>query len=215
MEFESPIKGKDGDTYIKLQVLENCIVEYNSSDTIPKPVDVPSLHIYIAEIAKQFETFSVKWIKPPIFSVNFIKNLSHNWKYESYNLPTYSESIKTLHVRQTWCPEQIQISRGKYILHWSLVFVEYKTIDIPSGQNDFIEIPFCDDLSIAVTIIKSPRARIIQKIREARIRAAAAKWKLNALLDSYYTKYGTTEGLHKESDLSSEIDSNNESSAKK
>jgi hypothetical protein len=214
MEFESPIRGRDGSTYIKIHAIENCSVDFISSDSIPKPGNIESLHVYVAQLAKDFEIYSIKWIKPPIFSIDFIKNLSHNWKYESHPHPVYQANMKTLNVRQVWCPEQIQIIRNKYTLHWTLISVEYKSDAVPSGEDDFAAIPYCDDLSIAA-IIKSPRARIIQKIRIARIRAAAAKLKLNTLTDSYYTKYGITEGLHKESDLSSEIDSNSESSAKK
>ena len=214
MEFESPVRGRDGSIDIKVNTETNCLVEYLSSDKIPTPKDVTSLSIYCAEVARPLESYSIKWLSSPIFAMYFIKNLSHKWDYKSHVYPQYSDTIQTFNVRQVWCPDRIQIIRGSYIFYWNLVSVEYKAVDISSGQDEFPDIPYSNDFEIA-TIIKSPRAKLIQKIREARIRATAAKCKLNILLDSYYTKYGLTEGLHKESDLSSEIDSNTESSAKK
>jgi hypothetical protein len=232
MEFESPVKGQDGHIIIKMQVANKLSVQYTTSDKIPTPDKSLELYSYIGIIAEKFEEFSIKWFTAPVFSTHFLKSIEHQWLYELEH-PKYSDTITKFTVRQSWSPKQIKLVRGKYIIHWSLASVEYipvtgfdTNIIVDNFSNssplvacsgpldESIYIPYAEDLSVA-TIVKSSRARVKERIRRARIRAAMAKWKLNDLLDSYYTKYGTIEGVDKESELSSEIDSNSESNFKK
>jgi hypothetical protein len=232
MEFESPLRGQDGHIIIKVQVANNLSVQYTTTDKIPTPDKCLELQVYIGIVGENFEEYSKKWLTSTIFSTHFLKNIEHEWIYELEH-PVYSDTLSKFTVRQAWCPKQINIGRGKYIIYWSLVYVQYIPITgfdtneivdnfsnstplLPSSGpvDESIHIPYAEDLTVA-TIVKSSRARVKELIRRARIRAAKAKWKLNELLDSYYTKYGTIEGVDKESELSSEIDSNSESNSKK
>lgn len=233
MEFESPVKGKDNNIIIGLRVANNLSVQYTTVDKFPIPDKRLELNVYLGVIAKGFEEYSLKWLTSTIHSPHFLKIIAHNWSYESQPLPMYSDSNTRFTARQIWCPTQIIIERTKYFLYWKLVFVEYIPIHgfdtnviadtfsnstplLPSSGpvDESIDIPYASDLTVA-TIVKSSRARTKERIRRARIRAAKSKWKLNMLLDSYYSKYGSIEGLDKESELSSEIDSNTESNSKK
>jgi hypothetical protein len=232
MEFESPVRGQDGYIIIKMEVSNNLAVQYTTSDKIPTPDKSLELYVYVGIIAEKFEEFSVKWFTAPIFSTHFLKSIEHQWVYELEH-PKYSDSITKFTVRQTWSPTHIKVVRAKYIIYWNLTAVEYIPVSgfdtnvivdnfsnstplLPSSGpiDDSVHIPYAEDLTVA-TIVKSTRARAKERIRRARIRATMLKWKLNDLLDSYYTKYGTIEGVDKDSELSSEIDSNSESNSKK
>ena len=233
MEFESPVKGQDNRIIIRLQVANNLSVQYTTTDKYPIPDKRIELVVYLASIAKNFEEYSVKWLTSPVSSTHFLQRIEHKWSHELYAPPAYSESKTRFTARQVWCPKQIILEHRKFIVDWILQSVEYLPIFgfdtnvivdkfsnstplVPSSGllDESIDIPYALDLTVA-TIVKSSRARTKERIRRARIRAAKSKWKLNELLDSYYTKYGAFEGLDKESELSSEIDSNTESNSKK
>lgn len=213
MEFESPTRNHHGETIIRMNPSNTFICIYSSKLKNPVPDGVNILKAYVGEIARNFETYSVKWLSSPILSQNFINNLSHNWNCEI----STDEIEKIVTVRQTWLPTYIEIKRGKYLLHWKLTSTQSENnvnTVLSSGQDDDSNIPYADETVIATTL-QSPRARIKEKIRVARIKATALKWKLNELMESYYEKYGTFEGIDKESPLSSDIDSNPETNGKK
>jgi hypothetical protein len=213
MEFDSPLKDSDGHTYVILRVNEPLTVIYDVAGVYPTPPETSSdLAMYTARIAKQFEEYSVRWFPTPVFSVYFIKNLEHNWIYTTQPDPSLTK-WGTISARQVWSPEMVKSIRGKYQITWTLLSTEYNPVSVLSGQDDGVEIPYCED-SAPVSIQMGLRAHLKKKIRTSRIRAAAAKWKLNELIESYYTKYGSLEGVDKGSELSSEIDSDIEPSAK-
>jgi hypothetical protein len=204
MEFESPIRTSNYNLSIKVKILNKLILDIESSNSKISPENhILELKEYLIPIADEFEKYSLKWMPSRIDSTYFLSNIVHEWKCSISDVST-DTNINTF--RQFWELEEIKIIRDQYILHWNLYYVEPISLADSSGQNDVNTIPYFDDAPL--TIFKNPRARIREKIRRARIRVTALKLKLHEMTDAYYTKYGLFEGTKKESDLSSEIDSN-------
>jgi len=208
MEFESPISDRMGNINIQMAVVDNLVTCYSSTSKTPVPDTNSELIVYCGEIAREFEGYSVKWFSSPIFSSQFLKQVIHNWNYNSILPPTYFEEGQTITVRQIWCPEKIHMLHGKITIHWKLIKCEYNTSPVSSGREEIHEIPYSTEIE-PFEIKLSLRSKLKQKIRQARIKTATAKWKLTKLTEMYYTKYGTLEGIDKDSELSSEIDSDN------
>ena len=204
MELESPIRTSNGNITIKIKILNKLTIDVNSPYSIyTPPNNLRELTKYLIPIANELENYSLKWMPSQIKSINFLDHIVHKWDHSTIctqadtNLNTF---------RQLWELVEIQIIRDQFILHWNLYYVQEIPSSDSSGQTDVNSIPFSDE--VPLTIFKNPRARIREKIRRARIHVTALKLKLNELTDSYYTRYGTLEGTNRESDLSSEIDSN-------
>lgn len=208
MEFESPISDRMGNTNIQIAVVDNLVTHYLTTSKIPVPDTNSELNMYCGEIARYFEGYSVKWFSSPILSSQFLKQINHSWNYNSLPPPAYFEEGQTITVRQVWCPEKIHMLNGKFTIHWKLIKGEYNTSPVSSGREEIHEIPYSTEFE-PFEIKLSLRSRLKQKIRQARIKTATVKWKLAKLTEMYYTKYGTLEGVDKDSELSSEIDSDN------
>jgi hypothetical protein len=213
MELESPIRDRQGNITIQIAVVENLITHYSSTSKTPVPDTTSELMMYCGEIARYFEGYSVKWFPSPILSAQFLKQIIHAWNYNFTPPPTYFEEGQTITVRQIWCPEKIHMLHGKITIHWKLVKGEYSTAPVSSGREEINEIPYSTEVE-PFEIKLSLRSILKQKIRRARIKTVTAKWKLTKLTEMYYTKYGTLEGIDRDSNLSSEIDSDIDSSAK-
>jgi hypothetical protein len=204
MEFDSAVRNtRTGTISIKMNTAEKLIVIYPTSDPLPNPEETLDCKLYIASLAKHFETYSKKWLSAPIFSMHFLKNYSNEWNHGTQRGDRLSQECT---VRQVWCPTEIQIKQGKYTIFWTILTNENMGIITSSGQDVFNEIPYAQESEIPI-IQQSLRSLLKKRIRKARIKAAGAKWKLNELLRSYLVKYGTLDGVDKESELSSEIES--------
>jgi len=204
MELESPIRTSKGEISIKIKILNKLTIDVHSPYSIFSPPDhLRELGNYLIPIANEFENYSLKWMPSQIKSINFLDHIVHKWDHSTIcaqpdtNLNTF---------RQLWDLVEIKIIRDQFILHWNLYYVQEIPISDSSGQTDVNSIPFSDDTPLI--IFKNPRAKIREKIRRARIHVTALKLKLKELTNAYYTRYGTLEGTNRESDLSSEIDSN-------
>jgi hypothetical protein len=204
MELESPIRTLKGEISIKVKILDKLIIDVNSPYTIFSPPDnLRVLTDYLIPIANEFENYSLKWMPSQIESTKFLDHIVHKWDHSTLH-SQIDTNLNTF--RQLWELVEIQIIRDQFILHWNLYYIQAIPPSDSSGQTDMNSIPFSDDTPL--TIFKNPRARIREKIRRARIHVTTLKLKLKELTNAYYTRYGTLEGTHRESDLSSEIDSN-------
>ena len=204
MELDSPIRTSKGEISIKIKILNKLTIDVYSPYTIFTPPDhLRDLINYLIPIANEIEKYSLKWMSSQIKSSNFLDHIVHKWDHSTI---CAEADTKLNTFRQLWELVEIKIIRDQFILHWNLYYIEEIPISDSSGQTDVNSIPFSDDTPL--TIFKNPRARIREKIRRARIHVAALKLKLKELTNAYYTRYGTLEGTNRESDLSSEIDSN-------
>ncbi len=223
MELEPPIKISDQSYIIKVNVETNIIVIYPSresgSHTTP-PDTAEALQEFIRTLATTYELYSKRWFYNQVNAIAFLKRLSHVWQFEShqpYSGPLPENGSGSILVRQVWCPEQLHILPRSIQVHWKLVEASY-TVEKPSGLLGSVATLPLEEMSLdtisatgggqegsSVNLhLSDNRQRALRKVREARLRAAVAKWHANELLTRYYERYGTTELLDGDSVLSSD-----------
>jgi len=219
MEFDNPVRRSNGIIHIKIESNNILLLDYTTSETKPEPKDTYELISYIKEISSTFQDYSKRWFNTDIKHITFMESVVNVWKYESDQLPAYTDVIKKVKARQEWTVNSMDLDGDIYKINWNIHSCEYTPIiniekNSVSGCDEYVDIPYAEDSDVP-TIIKSPRATIKERIRRARIKATAAKLKLEMLTESYYIRYGSLEHIDRDSELSSEIDSNTESVPKK
>lgn len=214
MEFDNPVRRSNGTIHIKIASNNILSLDYETSESAPEPKDTYELISYIKEISITFQEYSKRWFNADLKHVSFMEGVENVWKYENNQVPTYSDVIKVVNVHQEWIVESMDVYEKTYKINWNLHSFKYTPITnmekkLVSGCDQYVDIPYAEDGDVP-TIIKSPRATMKEKIRRARIKATAAKLKLELLTESYYNRYGSLEHIDRGSELSSEIDSNTE-----
>ncbi len=219
MELEAPIKISEQSYTVKLHVENPIEVSYPSreSGTHTTPIDtLDALQPFLQQLGALYETYSKRYFHVAMPIMGFIRRLSHVWQFEShqpYSGPAPDPSQPPILVKQLWLPEQLHVLPRIIQLHWKLVHASY-SVQQPSGfaNGEPVADPILTD-SIPMNLVEGPamnlalagtRARALRKVREARMRAAAAKWRADFLIARYYERYGTTELVDGDSILSSD-----------
>lgn len=222
MELAAPVKISDQSYTIKIHIEAPIEVSYPSreSGTHTTPIDtLEALQPFLQQLASLYESYSKRYFHVAMPVMGFIRRLSHVWQFDShqpYSGPVPDSSQPPILVKQVWLPEQLHILPRIIQLHWKLVHASYG-VQQPSGftQGNSLSDPVPTD-SIPMNLVEGPamnlalagtRARALRKVREARMRAAAAKWRADILIARYYERYGTTELMDGDSILSSDEES--------
>ena len=206
MEYESPVR-HDAMTYtIPIRTTKFMEVVYSStvsgSNTTP-PLDSIVCMAYIADMASLYEEYSKKWFNRPVMSIIFAKNVAHEWSHGSttpyISNPRY-ESVP-IEVYQSWYPESISIKSNKYQINWRLVtckYTEHRLENAPSGELELepkpAEVSYGQN-QIQMVLKRTSRSEYHQKIRKARLIAAASNARLHKLLLRYTEKYGEVDNV--------------------
>ena len=134
----------------------------------------------ISGIVSMFLAESAQYFQSPIRPEYFIARVKHNWAdVEDLGF------AGTPRVR--WIPTTIRIFTSRFEIDWEVNSIE-KDI-IPSGFVEGpVETPISPELEGAVDLLPVTRAR--RRVREARLRVAAARLRAEHLVESYYKKYG-------------------------
>jgi hypothetical protein len=224
MELDAPVKLSDQSYTVKINTESNITVQYPSREsgthTTP-PETAEQLQVCIRALAAMFETYSKRWFHNQVQAFVFIKRLSHVWQFEShqpYSGPLPENGRGEIQVRQTWCPEQLHILPRNIQIHWKLLSASYE-VEKPSGLLS-TGLGSLEEFSVDTLPeaggggatgppgfdlrISGVREKALRKVRAARLRAAVAKWHANELVARYYERYGTTELLDGDSELSSD-----------
>lgn len=216
MELDAPVRISDQSYIVDIHVEGNIVVEYPSRETgtHTTPESTEPLQEFMQRLAATYEEYSRRWFHNQVTTIAFMKRLSHLWQFDSHQpyagaLPEGGQSIL---VRQTWCPEKLHILPRAIQLQWKLLSASYE-VEKPSGffqpapLEEFSVENFPEEGAVNTGMdlhLSSVREKAIRKVREARLRAAAARWHANELVARYYERYGTTELLDGDSVLSSE-----------
>ena len=121
----------------------------------------------LSGMASLFIAGSDKHFVAPLTVKQFIKQATHKWNR------VFDEEL-TDDLRITWIPLLIRVIKGGFEIEWGIHSVD-RTIQI---RPEFI------------TPEEGDRARRRQKIRESRLRLAAAQLNAERLVANYYSKYG-------------------------
>ncbi len=212
------MKISDQSYTVKLNTESNITVTFPSRETgthVTPPESAEPLQEFLRTLAAMFESYSKRWFHNQVSAMAFIKRLSHIWQFESqqpYTGQLPEEGRGAITVRQTWCPEQLHILPRTIQLHWKLVSASYE-VEKPSGllsagtleEFSVDAVPEAGGAPAGFDLrISGVREKALRKVREARLRAAVAKWHANELIVRYYERYGTTELLDGDSELSSD-----------
>lgn len=225
-ELEAPVKISDQSYTVQINTQHTIEIAYPSREsgahTTPPDTAEPFQQFFQA-LAPVYEAYSKRWFHTPMPPMGFLRRLSHMWLFDShrpYSGPVPDENQPAILVRQVWRPDKLQILPRVIQLHWTLVRASYE-VEQPSGfsgggegatayadpiSTDAIPMVLNETAPAANLSMSSLRARALRKVREARMRAAAAKWRADTLIARYYDKYGTTELMDGDSILSSDED---------
>ncbi len=219
MELDAPNKISDQSYTVQIHIENPIEVSYPSRESGAHTTPVDTMDVFqpfLQELAIRYEVYSKRYFHVAMPVMGFMRRLSHIWKFDShqpYTGPVPSPSQPAILVRQVWMPEQLHVLPRVLQLHWRLVHASYG-IEQPSGftQDGRLSDPISADV-IPLNTIEGPpvnlalattRARALRKVREARMRAAAAKWRADTLVARYYERYGTIELVDDDSILSSD-----------
>lgn len=221
MELEAPQRVSDQTYMVNINTESNITVQYSSRETgshTSPPDNTDEIQAFLRILAPQYEALSKRWFHNEIGIFAFMKRITHHWEFGSH--APYMGQVIPVQVRQTWCPEKLQILPRSIQLHWKLVDVSYEIPGLRDGGGGAstaaaaaaIEEVSLDSFSGGGTSgfgeidlhLSGVRERALRKVREARLRAAVARWHANELLVRYYERYGTTELLDGDSELSSD-----------
>lgn len=222
MELEAPQKVADQTYRVNISVESNITVQYTSRETgthTTPPETADEIQAFLRILGPIYEGYSKRWFHTDMAIFAFLRRLVHHWDFA--NQEPYTGSALPVQVRQVWCPDHLQILPRSIQLHWTLVNVSYETerasgpaaAAAPALPLEEVSLDsVMDGPSMAITPgfpevdlhIGGARELALRKVREARLRAAVAKWHANELMVRYYERYGTTELLDGDSVLSSD-----------
>jgi len=135
----------------------------------------------LSGMASLFIAGSAKHFVQPLTVKHFIRHAVHKWNR------AFDEEF-TDDLRINWVPLTIRVIKGSFEIEWGIHSID-RTLQI---RPEFIT-PEADD-----------RARRRQKIRESRLRLAAAQLNAERLVAAYYSKYGG--GTLSDSSLTSDLE---------
>lgn len=122
----------------------------------------------VSGVGSLFIEASVKYFIHPLNLQHFIRNSRHTLNADRI------EGGLSDHLRVNWIPLTVRVINGLFEIQWGAHSVD-RTVQIPG------EMPIPES---------GERARRRQKIRESRLRLAAAKLNAQQLVAAYYEKYG-------------------------
>jgi hypothetical protein len=227
MELEAPQKVAEQTYRVNISVEANITVEYTSGETgthTTPPDTTDEIQAFLRVLGPIYEDYSKRWFHMDMSVFAFLRRLVHHWDFAQQE--PYTGSTLPVQVRQVWCPDHLEVLPRTIQLHWRLVGVSYET-ERASGLNgggvaaqaqaqaplEEVSLESVMDGTGPATTpgfpemdlrISGVREVALRKVREARLRAAVAKWHANELMVRYYERYGTTELLDGDSVLSSD-----------
>jgi hypothetical protein len=208
MDLQAPIKESDQSYIVPIDIESNLRFSYSSREsgqhTTP-PDTHETFKTFLQTLASAYENYSRKWFSNPVMELQFLKRLSHDWKFGNH--PPNTQSGPATMVHQIWCPEKLHIYPRNIQLHWNLVEVVYGHEHPPGFTNVLVD-PDTFPLTEAETVKVNPvtMERTLRKVREARLQAAVTAAHAKNLALRYYERYGTMELMYPDSALSSSDD---------
>jgi hypothetical protein len=154
------------------------------------------LDMFITEFLSKASSYFSKSLEKKLF----VDRLAHEYSTGDYEVG--EATIKQV----LWIPVRILFYPTRYEIHWRLAGVEAIR---PSPGTEIQEADI-EDISVKdpprrMLSSESAQKRTRQKIRQARIRCAFAKLRLEHMIEKYYRRYGDFDGLRDaDSELSSE-----------
>jgi hypothetical protein len=185
-------------------VIENGPV-FGGGLTSPFEIDFKGGH------AEQFTSFVTVFLQKasPFFSkalepTLFIQRVAHSYSAEEDLSGIALKSI-------SWIPAHVLFFPSRYEIHWVLYGVEKDMPPPPSGSEMVeTEIVSSDRPDRTVKLFPaSIQKRMRQKVRQARLKCALARLRVEQISEKYYAKYGNFDGFDDEdSELSSDFEFN-------
>ena len=207
MEFSSPVQQGTAVYVVPIQTTRLLTVKYASAVSGPyttPPLDGIEIKQYLSEMARLYESFSLKWFNKKIPPFFFLQNLSHKWNHS--NSEPYRSDPKyvgaTITVNQIWRPELITIQPKLFQISWVLETSTYGSYSVSPGiQSE--EIPYGENQTSFI-LSETPRSVFYRKIRKAKLIAAIADLRVKKLYLKYYKHYGDFNPNEHDSPLSSD-----------
>lgn len=228
MEIEHPTWNSADSIYIfrviknKPEIKSKTLYVKSSTDINLTINEFPQLTMMTSDIAENFIELSKKWFSTPLKKENFLKRLRHKFNMKNQNQKDINNWINFSFILDT-----IEINNKEIILNW---LNSLETISEPLIPSDFIkesrpsspdnanlrtiqitntvdsnnlvafeDLPFSEQL----TYDDNSKSNEKRKIREARLRVALAKLKVERLAKNYFSRYGEDNNSDS-SDLTSE-----------
>lgn len=181
----------------------------------------------LTEFVTEFLLQASKYFSKPLEISLFFRRIAHEYDTSAVELKNIMETGDTF--RASWIPARITFYTNRYILHWTLCELESQIISstIPSGfldepvvedtKSELPEVPLVEENQDAIPFggippaEKEVKGKERKQIRQARLRAALAKFRAERLAERYYKRYGNFDWGNSDSELSSGSDLENQS----
>jgi len=166
--------------------------------------------VFEGGVQETFMTFVGEFLKlaSPYFSKPLNQDIFLQRVVHMYNPGDYNSEPETPIQKVFWIPAHVTFYPNKYEIHWTIVGIQ-KNI---SPGTDIVDIGsdiLSSDALPPPRMIPKPTIQKLlrQRIRQARLKCALARLRVEQLAERYYARYGNFDGL---SDADSELSSDSE-----